>query len=145
MARHHNFDDATDFEDVELESDIGEPVEVTNVRDDRVCLHFPDREPHDPDSTACTEWRHYEALAGAIDDGVFVVVGNDTDDEPNADVDARVEGEFVNTPIRCPNCGGFMSTGFDPAGFPTAGCSNDDCHITHLPDDWLVSHGYFEK
>lgn len=114
-------DTANLTEGTELETDAGEPVEITNERPDGcLCLYFPERER----DGAFTEWRHPDALAGAISDGVFTVVSEDT--EGGDDPDGHMDGEF-HGPIRCPECGSFMSTGYDGEGFPVARCSSEGC------------------
>lgn len=120
-------------EGTELETDDGEPVEITNERGDGyLCLYFPERER---DGGAFTEWRHPDALAGAIADGVFTVVGGEDSEDP----ESRMDGEF-HGPIRCPVCSRFMRTGYDGEGFPTARCTDEDCHGVKGIDE-LIADG----
>lgn len=120
----------------ELETIDGEPVEITNERGDgRLCLNFPERER---DGHAFTEWRTPEALAGAVSDGVFSVVGEDSEES-----DDHMDGEF-HGPVRCPDCSAFMHTGYDGQGFPVARCSRDACHGVKDVDELMADGEWTE-
>lgn len=123
-------------EGMELETADGESVEITNERGDgRLCLYFPERER---DGGAYTEWRHPSAISGAISDGVFTVVGEDTTEDAAEDH----PGEWGEDTPRCPVCSRFMSTGMDGGGFPIARCSRLDCPGV-MDVDELIDGGYF--
>jgi hypothetical protein len=59
------------------------------------------------------------------------------------DSEESIPGSFVETP-RCPECGVFMWTGYDPHGFPAAGCSRTTCN-TQIGADELIDRGYYEE
>lgn len=56
----------------------------------------------------------------------------------------HVSGRF-ETPIRCHNCGVFMSTDYDPAGLPYAGCHNEECYVDGYDDVQLKKRGLWEE
>lgn len=112
----------------------GETVEVTNANDDRVCLHYKDREA--PDGSAYTTWRPrttVEAIA-AREDWTLLKDNSDTDDS--------TLGEWVETPT-CPDCGVFMSRDYDGSGLPAASCSRVECD-GWMDDRQLIDGGYVE-
>ena len=65
-------------------------------------------------------------------------------EEDPEDEDDHVRGEF-DGPIRCPECGSFMSTGYDPAGFPHASCPRRSCEFDGYPDDELRARGLWSE
>lgn len=69
--------------------------------------------------------------------------GSDGSDGSDRDTD-HVRGTF-DTPILCPDCGGFMQTEYDPNGLPAARCRNGNCRTDVLPDDWLQRHGHWTE
>lgn len=122
-------------EGTELETPSGEPVEITNEREDgRLCLHFPERER----DGAYTEWRTVDAFAGAVSDGVFTVVSEDSEDPED-----HMDGEF-HGPVQCPECSAFMNTGYDGHGFPIARCSRTACEAAKDVDELMADGEWTE-
>jgi hypothetical protein len=68
------------------------------------------------------------------------------EDSPDEDDDREgcVSGEF-DTPVRCPECGLFMATGYGDGGLPSASCSNPDCHVRGLGDADLKRNGMWTE
>jgi len=119
----------------------GERVEIRedDLRGKKPLLvYYPEREQGRREA----RMSRYSFADAASFDGYELLTEPDLEQEIDPE-ENHIDGTF-HGPVPCPLCNAFMSTGYDPSGFPAANCHRGGCR-GYYDDVELRKNGYWTE